>query len=71
MTNIRINDKVLPFKRDAPTNLVNRVVRTPSGTKPIRNVEKIRLKDGFQHQLRRRLGNPIFYDGNAERPLIH
>jgi len=68
--NIRINHTILALERDTSTTLINRIVRTPPGAKPIGALEKVRLKHGLQHQLGRRLGNPIFHHRNSQRSFV-
>ena len=47
-------------------NLRDRVVRPPHRPKPIRDRREVGLENGFQHQLERRLNDPVGDGGNTQ-----
>src|SRR5271157_1683586 len=54
---------------DAYRKGVQRIVRSPSRTEPVREPEKVFLVDGIQHHDGRALNDFVFQGGNCQRPL--
>ena len=51
-------------------DLGDRVVCSPHGPKPVGDRHEVGLEDRFQHQLQRRLDDPVGDGGNAEFPQL-
>jgi hypothetical protein len=66
---IGIDDPVHRLALDPHRQGVQRIVLSPSGSKPVREAEEVRLVDGVQNLHHRALDDLVLQRRDAQRPL--
>jgi site-specific DNA recombinase len=69
---VRLQVRVVHLRQpggDVLANRIDRLMRVLARTRPIRAVQEVRLEDRLEHQQHRRLHDPVFDRGDAERSL--